>query len=184
MFLRNSIGKLFCIFLLAIVSANTRAQTKEYQIKAAFLYNFVQFIEWPASVFATTNAPFRIGVLGDNPFKGALEATVQGETVNDHKMVVETAQQVGELKDCQVIFISRSEKDHINEILSQLDSSAVLTVSEVDGFAQRGGIINFYLEGTKVRFEINPAAAQRDGLKIGSQLLSLGKIVETGKEEK
>jgi YfiR/HmsC-like len=169
--------------LLTVLPLPARAQTKEYQIKAAFLYNFAQFVQWPAGALGSTNEPFRIGVLGDNPFDGALAETLQGETIDNHKMVVRTARQVDDLKNCQMIFISRSEKGHIAKILSHLDSSPILTVSEIDGFAQQGGIINFYLEGTKVRFEINPTTAQRDGLKISSELLDLGKIIEPAKTD-
>ncbi|MGA2869228.1 MAG: YfiR family protein [Verrucomicrobiota bacterium] len=161
-----------------------QATSKEYQIKAAFLFNFMQFVEWPPTVFKSADDPFRIGVLGQDPFNAALEETVQGETISNHKIIVEHAMQVDDLKNCQLIFISKSEKKRVTEILSALDDKPILTVSEIDGFAERGGGINFYLEGNKVRFEVNPDAARRDGLKVSSQLLSLGKIIETAKEAK
>jgi hypothetical protein len=161
-----------------------QATSKEYQIKAAFLFNFMQFVEWPPTVFTNADEPFRIGVLGQNPFDAALEETVQGETISNHKIIVEHAMQVDDLKNCQLIFISKSEKKQVTEILSALDDKPVLTVSEIEGFAERGGGINFYLEGNKVRFEVNPDAARHDGLKVSSQLLSLGKIIETAKEAK
>ena len=162
--------------LLCFAPHRLQAQSKEYQLKAAFLFNFAQFIEWPA--LTNSDTPFRIGVLGDNPFGPALEETVQGEAVKNHKIVVQHAQSVADLKNCQMIFISKSEKKRVPDILSRLDSGAILTVSEVEGFAANGGVINFYLDGKKVRFEINPAAARREGLKISSQLLSLGRLVE------
>jgi hypothetical protein len=165
--------------LQLVVGLNALAQTaasKEYQIKAAFLFNFAQFTEWPT--LTNDDTPFRIGVLGDNPFGVALDETVQGEAIKNHKITVQHAQRIADLKNCQMIFISKSEKKRISEILSRLDSAAILTVSEIEGFAESGGVINFYLEGKKVRFEINPAAARHEGLKISSQLLSLGKIVE------
>jgi hypothetical protein len=173
-----------CIFFLVMPACVADAQSKEYQIKAAFLFNFAQFVDWPSAVFANTNAPFSIGILGDDPFGGALDETIQGETINNHKIIVVRSQQVEDLKNCQIIFVGKSEKKHVAEILSELDSRPILTVSEIDGFAERGGEINFFLAGTKVRFEINPAVAQNDGLKISSQLLSLGKIVESTKEGK
>jgi YfiR/HmsC-like len=186
MLARNFIHKGFytLLCLLAFAPWNAQAQTKEYQIKAAFLFNFAQFVEWPANAFASTNAPFCIGVLGDDPFGAALDETVQGETIDNRKIIVRRARQAGDLKNCQMIFVSKSEKKHVAEILSEMDSKPILTVSEVDGFARQGGIINFYLDGTKVRFEIDPSAARSDGLKISSQLLSLGKIVQPAKEEK
>jgi YfiR/HmsC-like len=186
MFTRNFIPQGFCLLLSLLLFApwNAPAQSNEYQIKAAFLYNFAQFVEWPPAAFASTTAPFYIGVLGKDPFGKALDETVQGETIGNRKIIIQRSQQLAGLKSCQVIFISQSEKEHAAKILSELDSKPVLTVSEIAGFDQLGGIINFYLEGTKVRFEINPTAARHDGLKISAQLLSLGKIVQSAKEDK
>jgi hypothetical protein len=182
--IKNFIGRWFCILLLLVAPIGAQAQSKEYQIKAAFLYNFAQFVDWPATAFADSAAPFYIGILGDDPFGAALDETIQGEAINNHKIIVVRSQNVADLKNCEMIFVSKSEKKHVTEILSDLDSKPILKVSEVDGFAQDGGSINFYLEGTKVRFEINPSATQSDGLKISSQLLSLGKIVASAKEDK
>ncbi|HEX3623999.1 MAG TPA: YfiR family protein [Verrucomicrobiae bacterium] len=173
-----------CAAVLAGIPANAPAQSKEYQIKAAFLFNFAQFVNWPSTAFTETNAPFCIGILGDDPFGQALDQTVQGETVDNRKIIIERSKNIGDLKNCQMIFVSRSEKKHINEILANLDSQPVLTVGEVEGFAESGGDIDFYLAGPKVRFEINPTATQSDGLKVSSQLLSLGKIVQTAKGDK
>ncbi len=166
------------VCLLAFAPGAARAESREYQIKAAFLVNFMQFVSWPSNVFTDGNAPFRIGVLGDDPFGPALDETVQGETVNHHKIVVQRWRRIEDCKDCQLIFVSRSEEKNLAAILAKLDSGPVLTVSEVRGFARQGGIINFYVEGNKVRFEINPTVAQRDKLNMSAQLLSLGKIVE------
>jgi len=189
---RGSKG-LFCALFAALtfMSGGPRlpAQTtisREYQIKAAFLFNFAQFVEWPPTAFTNAEAPLCIGVLGEDPFGTALEETVLGETVHSRKLIVQHSRRVEDLTACQLIFISKSEKGHVTEILSKLSAREALTVSEIDGFARRGGIINFYLDGNKVRFEINPAIAQREGLKMSSQLLSLGKIVqpEPVKEDK
>jgi hypothetical protein len=149
-----------------------------YQIKAAFLFNFAQFIEWPSTAFTNTDSPICIGVLGENSFGTALEETVQGGTVQSRKLMVKHSRRIEDLRDCQMIFVSKSERARIAEILSNLNSRPVVTVSETEGFARRGGIINFYLEGTKVRFEINPSVAKQEGLKFSSELLRLGKIVE------
>ncbi len=186
--------KLFCAFLfvaLAFVSSgpSSLAQptvSREYQIKAAFLFNFAQFVEWPPTAFTNADAPLCIGILGEDPFGTALEQTVLGETVHSRKLVVQHSRRVEDLTACQLIFICKSEKARLAEILPKLDGREALTVSEIDGFARHGGIINFYLDGNKVRFEINPATAQREGLKMSSQLLSLGKIVqpEPVKEDK
>ena len=152
--------------------------TKEYQVKAAFLYNFAQFVEWPSNTFANAEAAFGIGILGDDPFGKALDETVRGESIQNHRLIIQRSQRIEDLQACQIIFISKSEKGRVAEILSKLGARKILTVSELQGFASRGGVINFYLEGNKVRFEINPATAQREGLKISSQLLNLGKIIE------
>jgi hypothetical protein len=153
------------------------AASKEYQIKAAFLLNFAQFVEWPSNSFPNTNDPITIGVLGDDPFGASMDETIRGEAVRGHKVVVLRSRRLQDLKSCQLLFISKSEKARVSEIISELNADPVLTVSDFESFARRGGIINFFLEGTKVRFEINPSAARHQGLKLSSQLLSLGKLV-------
>lgn len=153
--------------------------SKEYQLKAAFLFNFAQFVKWPPDSFTNPDAPFCIGILGDDPFGSALEETVQGEAINNHRLTVVRSQNIEDLKNCQMIFVSRSEEGRVDEILSQLDSKPILTVSEVESFAQNGGDIDFYLSDGKVRFEINPQSALRCGLKISSQLLNLGRVVQS-----
>jgi len=180
---RNSFFLLLLLLLVIRVldQVPLRAQSdesREYQIKAAFLFNFVQFVKWPGTSFPNPDAPFRIGILGDDPFGSALDGTIHGESIDSHRLTVTRAEKIEDLQDCQVIFVSRSEESHVSEILSQLNSKPILTVSETQGFARAGGTINFYLTGGKVRFEINPQSAQHCGLKISSQLLSLGKIVE------
>jgi hypothetical protein len=166
------------IFLPGKTGAQPAAASKEYQIKAAFLFNFAQFIEWPPNAFTNSEAPLCIGVLGDDPFGKALDETIRGETIRNRRLIIRRSHRVEDLMDCQVVFISKSEKARMADVLSKLNTKETLTVSETDGFARRGGIINFYVEGSKLRFEINPTAAQRRGLKVSSQLLSLGKVVE------
>jgi hypothetical protein len=151
--------------------------SKEYQIKAAFLYNFVQFVKWPPDAFTSPDAPLDIGVLGDDPFEGALEDTVRGANVDGHKLVVIHSHSLDDLSHCQLIFITRSEEGQVVQILGTTGQRPILTVSEIERFAQNGGDIDFYLAGGKVRFEINPVAARHSGLKISSQLLALGRIV-------
>ena len=151
--------------------------SKEYEIKAAFLYNFVQFVKWPPGVFSSPDAPLNIGVLGDDPFNGALEDTIHGETVDGHKVVVKHAQNLDDLRDCQLIFVARSEESKVDQILSTTGPRPILTVSEIERFAENGGDIDFYIAGGKVRFEINATAARHAGLKLSSQLLALGRIV-------
>ena len=150
---------------------------KEYQIKAVFLFNFVQFVEWPASAFPGPTAPIRIAVFGDDPFAGSLEAAVQGEKVRNRSLVIERVRRLEDATECHVLFVCASERMQIGPIISFFSGRPVLTVGDMSDFARRGGIINFYLEGQKVRFEINRAAAQRTGLKLSSQLLGLARLV-------
>jgi hypothetical protein len=186
MFLPKSIGRcwlvLFCLLALLPVKARAAADSKEYQIKAAFLLNFTKFVEWQPAAFASSTEPFNIGILGDDPFGPILDQTIQGETAKNRKIVILRSKHLDDLKNCHLLFISKSEKSRVTEILSGLEAKPVLKVSEIDAFAMKGGNINFYFDKTKVRFEINPAAAQRCGLKISSELLSVAKIV--GKEGK
>lgn len=165
---------------LCLASTDAHAQaaaSKEYQIKAACLLNFIQFIEWPPAAFAEPASPLIVGVLGEDPFGDALEQTFQDEPMQGRPVVVKRSRQFDDLKNCHLLFIGRSEKEHLAEILKVTSAFSTLTVSETDGFAQSGGIINFYIDGGKIRFEINPDAAQRSGLKVGSQLLKRARII-------
>jgi hypothetical protein len=152
---------------------------REYDLKAAFLFNFTHFVEWPAEAFADENAPIVIGILGDDPFGPVIDKIVEGETIKNRKLVIKRSQQIEDLKDCQVLFISKSEKSHIDQILAGLGDASVFTVSETEGFARRGGVTNLFLQGNKVRFEINEHVAKRKGLKISAQLLALGTVVNS-----
>ncbi|HEX3730370.1 MAG TPA: YfiR family protein, partial [Opitutaceae bacterium] len=165
----------------AIAGAWVRAAepSREYQVKAVFLYNFAQFVEWPPQAFASASAPLTIGILGDDPFDGVLDEILRGEVLRGHRMQVRRSQREEDLADCQLLFISQSEKPRMPRIMAGLRPRPILTVSEVDGFAQLGGMVNFYRDGARVRFELNPGAARQGGLKFSSQLLSVGKIVES-----
>ncbi len=165
------------VFSWTGMAGSVAGVSREYQVKAVFLFNFAQFVEWPATAFSGPDAPLSLCVLGDDPFGTALQEAVHGETIANRRLEARHSRRVEDLVNCQMLFISKSEEQHIGEILAELDVMAILTVSEVEGFARRGGNINFYLEENKVRFEINPDAAQSRGIKMNAQLLSLGKIV-------
>jgi hypothetical protein len=165
-----------CLSLALLLSAQADAQESqpsEYQIKAAFLFNFAKFIEWPPESFAGATSPMVIGILGDNPFGNDLERTIQNKTINNHLIEVKPVHSLAEAASCQVLFISASEKKRLAEIFAGLHGTGVLTVSEMDGFTEAGGMINFVLEGKKIRFDINDDAAKKANLKISSKLLSL-----------
>lgn len=151
-------------------------QPSEYQIKAAFIYNFVKFVEWPPKVFASTNSPIVIGLLGKNVFGDSLEQTIRSKTINNRELRFEMLQSVTGATNCHVLFVSASEKRHYAGILKALRDKSILTVSESDGsddFLRDGGIINFIIVDKHVRFQINDAQAKKVDLKISSDLLSI-----------
>jgi hypothetical protein len=186
---RQISGALFCVRLWVITGAllffasTVRADpSKEYGIKAAFLYNFTQFVDWPTNSFADANAPLTIGILGNDPFGDALDEIVRGEKANGHPLVVKRFQAGEPITDCHILFISQSEAKRINEILEDLKGRCVLTVGETDGFAQSGGMIRFVTEKNKIRLRINVDAAHAVNLSLSSRLLRLAEIVGTQKE--
>lgn len=139
----------------------------EYQVKAAFLFNFLKFIEWPS---ASGSAPWVIGVLGHDPFGEVLDGTIRGKIVNGRPVEVRRYSRVADVKDCNILFIGRLDYERLGTPTQQ----GLLTVGEAPGFIKSGGIINFYLEDNRVHFEIRPAVARSAGLRVSSQLLKLG----------
>jgi hypothetical protein len=146
----------------------------EYEVKAAFLYKFASFVEWPTE---TANASLCIAVLGHDPFGTVLDEVVKGKTINGRGFRIMRFKSDEEARDCHIVFISASEKGRVSSILGRLQGSSILTVSDIPGFCQGGGIIEFDLQDQKVHFGINPQAGERAGLKISSKLLSVAKIV-------
>jgi hypothetical protein len=183
---RGSVRAVCSVLLLALFAAlawptGLRAESamqREYEIKAAYLYNFINYIEWPENALPSTGGTITIGIVGENPFAGALQS-LAGKQVKGRSLAVKQITDPKDIDQCQIVFISSSEKDRVAQLLDQLKDSRILTVSEIDGFAQRGGIINFISERNKVRFEINPDAARRLGLTISSELLKLAKVVKS-----
>jgi len=169
------------ILLTACSAAEGPAQHDsglEYKFKAAYLYNFLQFIEWPETAFATKSSPVVIGIFSQDPLARELGQLVEGESINGRKIIVQNYRTTRNIKECNVIFIPGSQEGQIGTILSALDDLSVLTVSEVEGFAQNGGAINFYVQDNKLRFEINPDVLKKVNLKASSRLLRLARIVE------
>lgn len=163
-------------WLFLVLVLGSRAQEtgpSEYQLKAAFLYNFAKFVEWPTNAFVKATSPMVVGVLGENPFGNDLEQTIHGKTVNQHPFEVKEFHSLTEVKHCHILFISTSETDRLHDIFETLRGSSVLTVGETKNFTESGGMINFVRVGNKVRFEINNPAAEKAGLIISSKLLSL-----------
>jgi len=145
----------------------------EYQKKARFLFSFAEFVEWPAHKFTQPDSPLIIGIVGADPFGGLLEEAVQDRTIRNHTVTVRHVENVQELRKCHMIFVARSESARVKSILDEVRGDNVLTVTEMDRFANRGGIINFVMVNNDVRFQINDAAAKHAGLKVSSKLLSI-----------
>lgn len=154
----------------------------DYQVKAAYLYYFTTFVDWPPEAFERTGNELVVGVLGEDPFGEILDATLRGKSVNNRPLVVRRFASIKDARDSHILFISASERDRIPSILKALDGAAVLTVADVDGFATRGGQIAFHTIDRKVRFDINVAAVERARIKISAQLMKLGRIVRAGRE--
>ena len=174
--LKIVVGCLLSLCFSGSLSSTVQAQSSgEYQVKAAFLYNFAKFVDWPGDSFGNSNAPLVIGVIGDDPFGGALDQAINGKTINGRTLVVRRLRWGQDLRSCHILFISSSERQRLPQIIQSLRGASVLTVGDMGQFNQQGGIINFILEANKVRFEINSRAADQARLKISSKLLSLAK---------
>lgn len=178
-------GLILWAVLSALAAPPLAAQTeipREYQIKAAFLFNFAQFVQWPADSFATADEPFRIGVLGQDPFGDFLEETVSGEKIDGHPLIIEHYTKPGDAQDCRILFISRSESGQFVSVLAGLKGKGILTVGDTDGFLADGGMVRFVTEENKIHFKIDLDAVKSDGLVISSQVLRLAKIVKPGED--
>jgi hypothetical protein len=149
----------------------------EYSLKAAYLLNFTQFVEWPSNVFASVDAPIVIGVLGEDPFGSALDQAVREKKVHGRSLEIRRSKQISDLRGCHVLFVCASEVKRLSEILAAARRSGILTVSDIDRFVEQGGVISFVTENNKVRFEINMNAAAAAELRISAQLLRLAKKV-------
>jgi hypothetical protein len=162
------------------IPGELRAQSQEYQVKAAFLFHFAQFIEWPPEAFKQADAPMMYCTIGDDPFQGGLDASLNGKTIGTRQVRVRHLRQAGEIPGCQVLFIGSAEKKSIAAALANANGAATLTVGDSEHFAQEGGMIGFSLEDNKIRFEINLDAAEHAKLKISARLLALAKTVIGG----
>jgi hypothetical protein len=168
-----------CTVALGILlSAGARAQsTDEYRVKAAFLYNFAKFVDWPPQAFKSSADPIVIGVLGKNPFGDALVAVTAGKTLGNRAFQVREVIDTGQAAGCQILFISSSERKRLAMLFSQFEGLGILTVGETDNFTAEGGVVNFKIEAGTIRLQINVEAARREQLHISAKLLSLAEIV-------
>jgi hypothetical protein len=151
---------------------------REYAIKAAYLYQFARYVEWPPNAFANETAPLIIGVLGTDPFGGVLDEIARSKRIEGHTIVIRRFASMADYTPCHILFIASSvSPEEKAAAIQKARGSAVLLVGEEPGFADEGGMINFFMDENKIRFEINTENAKQDRLKISSKLLSLAKIV-------
>lgn len=149
----------------------TRAAS-EFEIKAAFILNFAKFAEWPAPK-GGTNTPMILGILGEDPFEGALDKVAKGKTISGRQIQVIRYRNTNEARGAHLLFIATNDRRRATHAASTLAGSGVLTVGQTEDFAENGGMIGFKTVDDRVRFEINPKAAEKEGIKISSKLLSL-----------
>lgn len=155
-------------------------QVSEYRLKAVFLFNFAQFVEWPPTALPRDDAPFVIGVLGKDPFGADLDGVVRGEAVNRHPLAVERYRDVADVRDCQILFIAASELAHLEPIMAALRGRSILTVSDADGAALHGVMIGLVRQDNRIRLRIDLQAARASNLTISSKLLRPAEIVGSG----
>jgi YfiR/HmsC-like len=149
----------------------------ESQLKAAFLYNFTKFVEWPQESFPSTSSPLQVCLLGDNPFGSDLIHITEGKAVAGHPIQIQTINDGHLAQACQVLFISSSERMPAKTVLTELRTASILTIGDSKNFAEEGGMIGLLVEDDRVRFEVNLHAANQAHLKISSKLLTLAKAV-------
>lgn len=165
-----------CIF----VASNERPsaqEASEYSVKAAFLYNFARYVDWPPEIL--NQGAFVIGILGDDPFGKELDQITAGKNIAGRPLYVRRLKRGEPLSGCRILFISNSEKARLSQILQTVRDVPILTVGEMDQFEQKGGIIRFVIENRRVRFLVNLNAAEQAHLKISSKLLSIAEVVRS-----
>jgi hypothetical protein len=187
--LRAALAILPILLVSAWLNAQNAPGSSEYLIKAGFIYNFANLVQWPSTSFAQPDSPIVIVILGEDHFGTTLDRALEGKKVNARPFVIKRARSVSELqrtlgpqKECQILYVSTSEMPHLGEAIQVLRGAPVLTIGETPGFARSGGIINLILEDNKVRFEVNVQAAKDADLNISSRLLALARIIPEGRK--
>lgn len=166
-------GMLLALALVLLPGGSAAAEVPEYELKAAFLVNFVKFVDWPQIAFAGERTPLAICVYGKDPFGRGLDAAVEGQRLGERILHVQRPDGLDDLDACHVLFVGLSERHRLGQVLARVEGRPVLTVADTEGFLNAGGMINLVLELDRVRFLVNPQAAERSGLKISSKLLRL-----------
>ena len=174
---RSSLMRLSIMLLCLASTCWAAAAPSEYEVKAVFLFNFAQFVEWPDGAFPSSDTPFVIGVLGKDPFGSQLDSVVHGETAARRPMVVERYRDVGEVHNCNILFISRTETGSLPQILTQLRGRSILTVTDADDENRNGVMIQLVNRNNRIRLRIDLGAVKASNLTISSKLLRPAEIV-------
>jgi YfiR/HmsC-like len=181
---RRSLRVCLCLLLALWVAVSggmvARAESSAPtmpQVQAAFLFNFAKFVTWPNEAFQRNGDSLIIGVLGEDPFGAVLEDTIRDKTVMGKKLAVKRFTRIQDATNSHILFLSTSEESRLSQMMAALEKTNILTVSDMEQFAEHGGMVAFTVEDQKVRFNINVEAVERAGLKMGSQLLKLARIV-------
>lgn len=182
--MKHSVYRLLAIVAVSLFISHSgpaaAQQPSEYQVKAAFLYNFLNFVEWPQSVLNDTT--LTIGILGTNPFREAIKR-FEARKVEGRSLRIVHSERLQDLPFCHILFVSNSEEKSFTQIFQYLSNQPTLTVGETKDFAQQGGIVNFFLQNNKVRFEVNLQQSKDARLRLSSKLLKLARIVENERGE-
>jgi hypothetical protein len=160
----------------AVAAASDAVPPTEQEVKAAYLYNFAKYVEWPS---AAAEPQWVVGVLGDGDFGEVLDKMLAGKTARERPFVARRLQEPEQAAQTHILYIAASEAPRLPQILKAVEGAKVLTVSDIEGFAEKGGMIGFRIDGKKVKFDISPQQAARAGLRISSQLLALARVVQS-----
>lgn len=163
----------------ALLAAQQSHSSVEYEMKATAVFNLAQFVDWPPSAFSDAESPFVIGVLGQNPFGKGLDRAVAGESVQKRRLAVKYGETLDALGPVHMLYISRSEARKLPEILRSLKRKSTLTVSDIDRFAQNGGMVNLVTTEDRVRMLVNPTQIEAASLRVSAKLLRIAELVKT-----
>ncbi len=177
---KNRVTQWSCLLLFfAMIPANaTVSVAPENALKAAFIFNIVQFVKWSDAVFQGPTDPIKIGIFGKDQFGATLDAMVQDANVQGRTVVIQRSNKLEDLQTCQIIYISPSEAKFLGRVLNLFERQPVLTMSDIDHFAARGGMVGFVKRENRIRFQINLKNVQRANLKISAKVLRLAEIIE------
>ena len=177
---------LLCIVMVAAMAVSApfaqEGPDKEHRVKAVFLFNFAQFVQWPAGAFSGPEEPLVMGILGEDPFDAYMDEVVRGEKANQRPIVVKRFKKIEDARNCHVLFVSNSEMPRVDAILSALKSRPVLTVGESDALYRHGGMVSFVTDAGRIRLKINLEAVQSSSLTVSSKLLRLADVATPGRE--